>query len=175
VYEKYEGTVEDIHIRATWLKTYDGRRIVIPNSDLFTHPVTVNTAFENRRLEYEFKIRNGADADQAKKIVEDLLDDAEGVLPDPRADVVVTSFDDSSVTLKARWWSRSRIGDVLIAQDQVLSMMWRALEKAQIVLSSQAAQVVLHPSSTTSGGANVLPPVAAASASEAEDGSQPET
>src|SRR5216110_351767 len=35
--DKYEGTVEDIQTRATTLRTYDGRRIVIPNSNLFTN------------------------------------------------------------------------------------------------------------------------------------------
>jgi len=39
----FEGTVETIEIRATTLRTDDGRRIVIPNAQLFTSPVTVNT------------------------------------------------------------------------------------------------------------------------------------
>jgi small conductance mechanosensitive channel len=39
----YEGSVEDIQTRATIIKTYDGRRIVIPNADLFTRSVTINT------------------------------------------------------------------------------------------------------------------------------------
>ena len=44
VFKEFEGTVEDIQIRATKIKTYDGRRIVIPNAELFTNSVTVNTA-----------------------------------------------------------------------------------------------------------------------------------
>ncbi len=43
VVNNYEGTVEDIQTRATTIKTYDGRRVVIPNADLFTNSVTVNT------------------------------------------------------------------------------------------------------------------------------------
>jgi Small-conductance mechanosensitive channel len=144
IWDKYEGTVEDIHIRATWLKTYDGRRVVIPNSDLFTHAVTVNTAFQTRRLEYDFKIKNGPDIEQAKTIVSKILEDIQGVLPDPRAEVLVTSFDDSTVNLKARWWSKSRIGDVLIAQDQVLSAVRKALVNAGIGLSPSSTQVVLQ-------------------------------
>jgi len=50
VFKEFEGTVENIQTRATTIRTYDGRRIVIPNSELFTNSVTVNTAFENRRL-----------------------------------------------------------------------------------------------------------------------------
>ncbi|MBR7552348.1 mechanosensitive ion channel, partial [Mycobacterium tuberculosis] len=40
----FEGTVEDIQIRATTIRTYDGRKVVIPNSQLYTSPMTVNTA-----------------------------------------------------------------------------------------------------------------------------------
>jgi small-conductance mechanosensitive channel len=48
--DSYEGSVEEIQTRATIIKTYDGRRIVIPNADLFTHSVTINTALDSRRL-----------------------------------------------------------------------------------------------------------------------------
>ncbi len=144
IYDKYEGTVEDIHIRATWLKSYDGRRVVIPNSDLFTHAVTVNTAFGTRRLEYEFRIKQGGDIEEAKRVIAKVLQDTEGVLPDPKAEVVVTAFDDTSVSLKARWWSKSRVGDVLIAQDHVLSSVRKALAGASIDLSSSTAQTNLQ-------------------------------
>ena len=43
----FEGIVENIETRATFLKMYDGRRVVIPNSTLFTESVTVNTAFDH--------------------------------------------------------------------------------------------------------------------------------
>ena len=45
-----EGTVEDIQTRATTINTYDGRRVIIPNAELFTHAVTMNTAYDKRRL-----------------------------------------------------------------------------------------------------------------------------
>src|ERR1700731_3515270 len=55
--DTFEGTVEDIQTRATTIKTYDGRRVVIPNAELFIHSVTGNTAFEIRRWEYELSTK----------------------------------------------------------------------------------------------------------------------
>ncbi|PLS21271.1 mechanosensitive ion channel family protein, partial [Neptunicoccus cionae] len=52
----HEGTVERIETRATLIKTYDGRRVVIPNADIYTDSVVVNTAFETRRSEYDIGI-----------------------------------------------------------------------------------------------------------------------
>lgn len=142
IYGSYEGTVEEIHTRATYLRTYDGRRVVVPNAQLFTNSVTVNTAFGTRRLEYDFKVGTWIDVDRARQILMRVLASAEDVLPDPQADVVVTAFDGMTTTLRARWWSRSQIGDVLLAQDRVLAAARRALTEANIGLSAPAGQVV---------------------------------
>ena len=42
----FEGTVDEIETRATIIRTYDGRRVVIPNSTLFTEALSVNTTFD---------------------------------------------------------------------------------------------------------------------------------
>ena len=144
IYERFEGTVEDIQTRATWLRTYDGRRVVIPNSELFKTSVTVNTAFETRRLEYDFKISAVEDIDRAKEIITGVMVGAKDVLPDPKADVVVMNFDSGQVTLRARWWSRSRISDVLLAQDHVLAGAKAALSAAGIKLPTGPASVVIN-------------------------------
>lgn len=68
VFKDFEGTVENIETRATTIRTYDGRRIVIPNAELFTNSVTVTTAFDNRRLEYDVGIgQNGSEIQQTDK------------------------------------------------------------------------------------------------------------
>src|SRR5579859_5636717 len=55
--DAYEGTVEEIQTRATIVKTYDGRQVVISNSDLFTHAVIVNTALGSRRWQYDQDVK----------------------------------------------------------------------------------------------------------------------
>lgn len=144
IYDRYEGTVEDIQTRATWLKTYDGRRVVIPNSELFKNSVTVNTAFDTRRLEYDFKLAAGEDVEKAKAVIIRVMRESKDVLPDPKADAVVIGFDQGSVTLRARWWSRSRIADVLLGQDHVLATARGQLAAAGIKLPSGPSSVVIN-------------------------------
>ncbi|HEX6574544.1 MAG TPA: mechanosensitive ion channel family protein [Gemmatimonadaceae bacterium] len=143
IYDRYEGTVEEIQTRATWLKTYDGRRILIPNSELFKNSVTVNTAFDTRRLEYDFKIAADQDVNRAKQIIVNVMRKSEDVLPDPKADVIVISFDAGTVTIRARWWSKSKTSDVLRAQDRVLTAARNALAESAIKLPSAAAPTVV--------------------------------
>ena len=157
IYGSYEGTVEQIHTRATYLRTYDGRRVVVPNAQLFTNSVTVNTAFSTRRLDYDFRVGTWADVDRARAILTRVLSEAEDVLPDPKADVVVMSFDGMTTTLRARWWSRSSIGDVLLAQDRVLAEARLALTSANVGLSAPAGHVVNQEAPESHAPAPALP------------------
>src|SRR6266700_3633438 len=92
--DNFEETVEDIQTRATTIKTYDGKRVVIPNAELFTHSVTVNTAFENRRWEYEFSVRPSEDLATLKKLLVDTVKNIEGVLSSPPPGALVTDLSD---------------------------------------------------------------------------------
>ncbi|MCG2973895.1 mechanosensitive ion channel family protein, partial [Escherichia coli] len=75
-----EGTVEDIQIRATFIRSYDGRRIVIPNATVYTSAITVNTAYQRRRCEFVVGIGYDDDEQQAKSIILNILDNNRNVL-----------------------------------------------------------------------------------------------
>lgn len=44
IIEDYEGTIEQIDIRTTKIKTYKGEKVILPNATLFTNAVQVRTA-----------------------------------------------------------------------------------------------------------------------------------
>lgn len=52
----YDGSVEEIEPRATLIRTFDGRRVVMPSSTLFSQSFTVDTAYEKRRLRHDVGI-----------------------------------------------------------------------------------------------------------------------
>jgi small conductance mechanosensitive channel len=138
IFKDFEGTVEDIQTRATYLKTYDGRRVVIPNSDLYMNAVTVNTAFRIRRVEHDVRIAIEDDVEQAKRSIMGVMNGVDGVLRDPAADVLVVGIGDSTVSLRARWWAESRVPDALIAQDRVLAGIKSQLQADGIHISGPA-------------------------------------
>ena len=140
----YEGTVEDIQTRATFIRTYDGRRVVIPNSDLFTQSVIVNTAFPIRRVELEVGIGYGDDIDQARQVILEALSDLTGVLKDPAPDIRVGSLADFAVVLRVRWWSESRRSDIVILEDEVLSAVKVKLSEAGIDMPFPTQHVLFH-------------------------------
>lgn len=145
IFKDFEGTVEHIETRATTIRTYDGRRIVIPNSELFTNSVLVNTAFEHRRLEYDVGIGYGDDIETAKDLILEAVHDTDGVLPHPAPDVIVVDLADSTVNLRARWWVQPpRRADVLDLQDQVLMNIKNKLTANGIDMPFPTQQILFH-------------------------------
>jgi small-conductance mechanosensitive channel len=145
VVNNFEGTVEDIRTRATTIKTYDGRRIVIPNSELFTQSVTVNTAFDYRRLQYDVGIGYGDDIDLTKQLILEAMYNVDGVLREPPPDVLVVELASSTVNIRARWWVKPpRRADTLDVQDKVLTAIKDKLTANGIDLPYPTQQVLFH-------------------------------
>ena len=144
VVKGFEGTVEDIQTRATILRTYDNRVVVIPNTVLFTEEVTVLTASENRRSEYGVGVGYGDDLDAAKAVIHRTLAGMKRILKEPPPDVLTVGLDDSWISLRVRWWTGPKRADVLAAQDEVLTALARALPEAGIDIPFPIRTVLHH-------------------------------
>lgn len=116
----HEGTVEDVETRATTLKTYDGRRVVIPNGQLYTEAVVVNTAYDLRRSQYDFGIDYDDDVELAHDLLEATLREVDGIVDDPEPQVFVWELGGSSVNLRARWWTKPSQSSLVEVQGEVI-------------------------------------------------------
>lgn len=115
----FEGEVENIEIRATTLRTYDGRRIVIPNSQLFTSPVTVNTRGGMYRQSTVLTLPADLNADAVKQqIIRTLQQQCGDIVSQP--EIAVTALADTASTLELRWWAQGHTDNNLIL-DRVLT------------------------------------------------------
>jgi small-conductance mechanosensitive channel len=145
VFRNFEGTVENIQTRATTIKTYDGRRVVVPNSELFTNSVTVNTAWENRRLQYDVGIGYGDDIDRAKQLIMEAIANLEDVLKEPSPDVLVMELAESTVNIRVRWWiNPPRRAEALDTRDKVLTAIKNKLTANGIDLPFPTQQILFH-------------------------------
>ncbi len=128
----HEGTVQRIETRATIIKTYDGQRIVVPNSDIYTNSVLVRTAHEFRRSEYDIGIGYGDDIDEACEVIRKTLLTVDGVVDEPAPEALPWDLAASWVTIRARWWTNSRRTDVAHTHSKVIMAMKKALDEAEI-------------------------------------------
>ncbi|MFP4343168.1 MAG: mechanosensitive ion channel family protein [Anaerolineales bacterium] len=157
IVQELEGTVESIETRATTILTYDGRRIVIPNTDLFNNPVTVNTAFPHRRVEYDLGVGYGNSIEEAKAMILEVLGEMEHILAVPAPDVIVIGLDASWVTLRLRWWIEpARWAEVLETRDHVLATVKERLIANGIDLPFPTRQILFHDQTEETDGHRAL-------------------
>ena len=142
--EGHEGTVERIETRATIIKTYDGQRIVVPNSDIYTNSVLVRTAHEKRRSEYDIGIGYGDDTEKACEVIVKTLLSVEGVQEDPAPEALPWDLAASWVTVRARWWTDSRRTNVAHTHSKVIMAVKKALDEAEIDMPFETQIHLFH-------------------------------
>lgn len=106
-WDGHAGTVEDISLRVTRVRTFDNELLTVPNSEL-TNGVLKNPVDGNKlRLKFVFGIGYDDDIEQATEIIVEEANDHPDILADPGPSVRLTELGDSDVGLQSRFW----IGD----------------------------------------------------------------
>ncbi|MBN2682013.1 MAG: mechanosensitive ion channel [Bacteroidales bacterium] len=103
----YSGTVSEIQIFNTILKTPDNKVIIIPNSGISTSSMVNYSSEPTRRVDWSFGIAYGDNLEHAKGIIRKLLEKDSRVLTDPGVFVALGSLADSSVNITVRAWVKA--------------------------------------------------------------------
>ncbi|MGK7866991.1 mechanosensitive ion channel family protein [Falsiroseomonas sp. E2-1-a20] len=140
----YEGTVQRIETRATVIRTYDGRDAIIPNADVYSNPVMVNTAHARRRDEYDLGIGYGDDIEAARTGILAAIRDLPEIEADPAPEVLVWELAGSSVNLRIRWWTHPRRIDVVLARSAVLQAVKQAMDRDGIDMPYPTQVMLFH-------------------------------
>jgi small conductance mechanosensitive channel len=151
-FREYSGTVEEINIRSTRIKTFDGERAVIPNGDVYTNAVLVKTAFDRRRLKFIVGIGYLDDIEQGRETIHAVLSKTDGILPDPGPWVYVSELAGSSVNFTVYFWVESNQANALKISDKVATGIKYALDKAGIDMPYPHSVVMFHDATGTRQG-----------------------
>jgi small conductance mechanosensitive channel len=98
------GTVAEIQIFSTIIKTADNKVIIVPNGAVSNGVITNFSKEATRRVDFVFGIGYGDDIKKAKEVIARLVDADERALKDPAAKIVVSELADSSVNITCRVW-----------------------------------------------------------------------
>ena len=151
-FKEYEGTVEEITVRSTRLKTFDGERAVIPNGDIYTNAVLVKTAYEKRRVKFIVGIGYLDDIEAGREAIRKVLNNSPGVLPDPGPWIYVSELAPSSVNFIVYFWVESEQANVLKVSDRVATGIKYALDEAGIDMPYPHNVVLFHDATGTRDG-----------------------
>jgi len=98
------GTVEQISLFTTTMKTPDNKEVIVPNGKIYSGIITNYSAKPTRRIDMVFSISYDDNMKQAKEIIEAVLAADERILKDPAWTVAVSELADSSVNIVVRPW-----------------------------------------------------------------------
>lgn len=103
----YSGTVSQIQIFNTILKTPDNKVIIIPNGGLSTGSMINYSDQKERRVDWTFGIAYGDSAEKARKVLQQLCDADERILKDPAVFIGLKGLGNSSVNFVVRAWVKT--------------------------------------------------------------------
>ena len=101
------GTVEDISLRVTRVRTFDNELITVPNSELTENAVKNPVDADRLRLKFVFGIGYGDDIEAATDVILAQAENHPEIMPDPAPSVRLVELGDSSVGLQSRFWIRN--------------------------------------------------------------------
>lgn len=101
------GTVEDIHITQTRLRTPDNKVIYIPNGALSSDTIVNYSEKDTRRVDLDFSVDYSTDINEAKSLIISTVESEASVLSAPEPFVGVTEHGDSGITITVRVWTKN--------------------------------------------------------------------
>ena len=130
-----DGVVTRIRIRATTIRDWDNKELVIPNKEIITGRLLNWSLTDTRlRLTLPVGVAYGSDAALALKILAETVADDERVLADPAPSIIFSDFGDNSLNMVCRFYI-DNVDNMWPVKTALHLEIYRRFEEAGIVIS----------------------------------------
>lgn len=126
------GTVIDIQIRSTTIRTWDGLLVIIPNASVYSNPITNFSKVDKRRINVTVGVSYETDLQKADDTLHQVMTTLPGVKDDPAPVVVFNEFGDSAINATIYFWINTGETGYFDALDGVIKGIKLAFEKEGI-------------------------------------------
>ena len=126
------GTVEEIRIVITKLRTPDNEVIYVPNGTLSNSNIINYSEKPTRRVDFDFGIAYESDFEKARELIYNLLASHELTLDDPAPVVRMSGHGDSAVNITARVWVNS---------EDYWTVKWDILEASKLMFDKNNIEI----------------------------------
>jgi small conductance mechanosensitive channel len=100
------GTVKEIQIFNTILKTPDNKIILVPNGPISTGIINNYSRESLRRVDFTVSISYGNDYEKAKEVISAIIDADSRILRDPAPFIALKALNSSSIDIAVRVWAK---------------------------------------------------------------------
>lgn len=131
----YMGKVEEINLRDTVLRTFQGQMVIIPNKDVFQNPIENFSILGKRRLDLTIGVSYGDDLRKVKEITLDAVKDIANLSDEDETTMHFREFADSSINFIIRLWIKSPEQKAFLeAGSEAIICIKEAYEKNDIMI-----------------------------------------
>lgn len=103
----HTGIITEIELFTTRMDTFDNRRIIIPNSQVFSSTIENISFHSTRRADVNVGTDYSADLDETRAVLERVANAATHRLPDKDIQVALLELGDSAISWQVRVWAES--------------------------------------------------------------------
>ena len=137
-----EGTVEEIEFRATYIRTYDGRLVLVPNGEVFTSRITNNTASPLRRASVYVHLGYKENTGRALSTILDTVRLLPEAAATPPPSMRLLDLHPNCIQVEARFWTDSRRTNLMNAASAARVAILQALKEAGVQLPDPDQRVL---------------------------------
>ena len=135
------GTVKDIQIFSTVLRTPDNKSIVVPNGSIMDGSITNYSEQPTRRIDIIASCSYEDDLDKVKEVLQTILDNEERILTEPKPQIAVSELAES-VNFIVRPWVNS--SDYLPVMYSLLENIKKTFDKKGISIPYPQSDIHIH-------------------------------
>ena len=130
----YMGTVIEVNLRDTVVKTFQGQMVIIPNKDIMQNPIENYTLLGKRRMDLNVRVSYGEDLEKVKNVTLKAVEGIEGLTED-KTDMYFMEFGDSAIQFVIRLWvATSQQGEYLQVKNDAVMRIKKAYDENGILI-----------------------------------------
>jgi small conductance mechanosensitive channel len=131
----YFGSVVNINLRSTIIRTMQGQHVHIPNKDIFNKPIVNYSEEGKRRIDLKCGVSYGDDLEKVKKIVLEAITSIDYLITKDEITFFYKEFGDSSINFEVRYWVNfKKQPDYLAAPSDGVMRIKKAYDENNIMI-----------------------------------------
>ena len=140
--DNHLGTVDDIQIFSTVLKTPDNKLVIVPNGSIMNGSIVNFSNQDKRRVDIIASCSYEDDIDKVKSVLADILSKDERILNEPKPRIAVSELADSSVNFIVRPWVKN--SDYIDVYYSLLEEIKKRFDQEGIAIPYPQTDVHIH-------------------------------
>ena len=140
--DNHLGTVDDIQIFSTVLKTPDNKLVIVPNGSIMNGSIVNFSNQDKRRVDIIASCSYEDDIDKVKSVLADILSKDDRILNEPKPRIAVSELADSSVNFIVRPWVKN--SDYIDVYYSLLEEIKKRFDQDGIAIPYPQTDVPIH-------------------------------